>query len=152
MKQKHIAFAGKACFSVSSKILYLAIYCLKFSAILKLIIQITLTLIRGIFLDSVISAHLISQLAPVTNKLISSYSLIKEIEILHQIIDHSKFASRCLKRTSAHWVICTYRKLKGFSVCYKTFLGVLKVIASNIYFRDQHDLPLNAFIMWLILM
>lgn len=115
----------------------------------KLIIQITLTLI---FLDSVISAHLISQFAPVTNNLISSYSLIKEIEILHQIIDHSKFAPRCLKRTSVHSVICTYRKLKGLSVCYKTFLGVLKVITSNIYFRDQHHLPLKAFVMWLILM
>ena len=130
----------------------LNIQILKVSVILKLIIQITLTLIRGIFLDSVLSAHLISQLAPVTNNLISSYSLIKEIEILHQIIDHSKFAPRCLKRTSVHSIICTYRKLKGLSVCYKTFLGVLKVITSNIYFRDQHHLPLKAFVMWLILM
>ena len=38
-----------------------------------------------------------------------------------------------------------------FWVCYKTFLGVLKVVTDNIYFRQQYDFPLNVFIMWLIL-
>ena len=39
-----------------------------------------LTLIRGIFLNSVISTHLISQLAAVANKSISNYLLMKETE------------------------------------------------------------------------
>ena len=129
----------------------LSIQILNVSLILKLIIQITLTLIRGIFLDSVISTNLISQLTPVANKSISNYLLMKETEILHQILDHSKFASRCLERSSAHWVICTYTKLKGFLLCYKTFLSVLKVVTSNIYFKHQYELSLNVFLMWLIL-
>ena len=41
-------------------------------------------------------------------------------------------------------------RLKGFSIYYKTFLGVLKV-TTDIYFRHQYDFPLNDFIMWLIL-
>ena len=61
------------------------------------------------------------------------------------------FASRGLEYSSAHWVKCTYTKLKGFSVGYKTFLGVLKVVTNNIYFRKQYDFPLNVFLMWLIL-
>ena len=60
----------------------------------------------------------------------------------------SKFASSCLKRSSAHWVKCTYWELRGFSVCYKTFLGVLKVVTNNIYFRQQYDFPLKVIIMW----
>ena len=31
------------------------------------------------------------------------------------------------------------------------FLGVLKVVTNNIYFRQQYDFPLNVFVMWLIL-
>ena len=107
----------------------------------ELIVQITLTLICGILLDSVISTPLISQLAPAAKKSIRNYLLMKETEILHQILDHSKFASSCIGRSSSHWVMCTYTKLKGFSVCHKTFLGVLKVITNNIYFRQQHDSP-----------
>ena len=51
-----------------------------------------------------------------------------------------KFASSCLKPSSAR-----------FSVCYKTFLGVLKVVTNNIYFRQQYDFPLKVIIIWLIL-
>ena len=76
---------------------------------------------------------------------------MKEIEILYQILDHYKFSSRCLERSSAHWVMCIYTKLKGFSVCYKTFPSLLKVLTSNIYFRHQYDFALNVFLMWLIL-
>ena len=90
---------------------------------------------------------MILQLAPVANKSINNYLLMKETEILHQILGHSKFSSRCLERSSAHWVKCTYAKLKGFSICYKTFLGMLKVVTSNIYFRQQYDFPLNIFLM-----
>ena len=129
----------------------LTIQILKVSLIVKLIIQITLTLIHGIFLNSVISKHLISQLTPVANKSISNYLLMKETEILHQILDHSKFSSRCLERSSAHWVMRIYIKLKGFSVCYKTFPSLLKVVTNNIYFRHQHDFALNVFLMWIIL-
>ena len=64
---------------------------------------------------------------------------MKETEILHQILDHYKFASRCLERSSAHWVKCKYTKLKVLSACYKTFLSVLKVVTNNIYFRQQYD-------------
>ena len=127
----------------------LSIQILNISLILKLIIQIILTLIRGIFLNSVISTNLISQLTPVANKSISNYLLIKETEILHQILDHSKFAS--LERSSAQWVICTYTKLKGILLCYKTFLSVLKVVSNNICFKHQYELPLDVFLMWLIL-
>ena len=129
----------------------LSIQILKVSLIVKLIIQITLTLIHGIFLNSVISKHLISQLTPVANKSISNYLLMKETEILHQILDHSKFASRYLERSSAHWVMCTYTMLKGFSVCYKTVLSLLKVVTNKIYFRHQYHFPLNVFLMRLIL-
>ena len=100
----------------------LSIQILKVSLILKLIIQITLTLIRGIVLDSVISTHLISQLTPVANKSISNYLLMKETEILHQILDHSKFISRFLERSSAHWVKCTYTNHKGSRFVIKPFL------------------------------
>ena len=129
----------------------LSIQILKVSLIVKLIIQITLTLKHRIFLNSVISTHLISQLTPVANKSISNYLLMKETEILHQILDHSKFASRYLERSSAHWVMCAYTMLKWFSVCYKTFLSLLKVVTNKIYFRHQYDFPLNGFLMWLIL-
>ena len=44
--------------------------------------------------------------------------------------------------------MCTY---KGFSVCYKTFLSLLKVVLNNTYFRHQYDFSLNVFLMWLIL-
>ena len=129
----------------------LSIQILKVSLIVKLIIQITLTLIHGIFLNSVISKHLISQLTPVANKSISNYLLMKETEILHQILDHSKFASRYLEHSSGHWVMCTYTMLKGFSVCYKTVLSLLKVVTNKIYFRHQYHFPLNVFLMWPIL-
>ena len=83
---------------------------------------------------------------------------MKEIEILHQILYYSKyffffskFASRCLERSSAHWVKSTYTKLRGFLVCCKTFLGVLKVLTNNTYFRQQYDFPLNVFIILPIL-
>ena len=104
----------------------LSIQILKVSLILKLIIQITLTLIRGIFLNSVIPTHLISQLTPAVNKSIINYLLMRETEILHQILDHSKFASRCLERSSPHWVCaCVYTQrsrssrfeIKRFLVC-----------------------------------
>ena len=62
-----------------------------------------------------------------------------------------KFASSCLKRSSTHWVKCTSWELRGFLVCYKTFLGVLKVVTNNIYFRQQYDFPLKVIIIWLIL-
>ena len=129
----------------------LSIQILKVSLIVKLIIQITLTLIHGIFLNSVISKHLISQLTPVANKSISNYLLMKETEILHQILDHSKFASRYLEHSSGHWVMCTYTMLKGFSVCYETVLSLLKVVTNKIYFRHQYHFPLNVFLMRLIL-
>ena len=54
--------------------------------------------------------------------------MVKETEILHEILHHSKFSS-----------------------CYKTFIGVLKVVIDNIYFGQQYDFPLNIFIMCLIL-
>ena len=129
----------------------LSIQILNVSLILKLIKQITLTLIHGIFIDSVISTNLISQLTLVANKSISNYLLIKETEILHQILDHSKFASRYLECSSAHWVMCAYTVLKWFSVCYKTFLSLLKVVTNNIYSRHHYDFPLIIFLMWLIL-
>ena len=125
----------------------LSIQILIISLILKLIIQITLTLIRGIFLDSVISTNLISQLTPVANKSISNYLLMKETEILHQILHHSKFASRCLERSSACFVRCLYTKLKGFSIFYKKFSSVLKVVTNNIYFRQFSP----VFLMWRII-
>ena len=125
----------------------LSIQILIISLILKLIIQITLTLIRGIFLDSVISTNLISQLTAVANKSISNYLLMKETEMLHQILHHSKFASRCLERSSACFVRCLYTKLKGFSICYKKFSSVLKVVTNNIYFRQFSP----VFLMWQII-
>ena len=125
----------------------LSIQILIISLILKLIIQITLTLIRGIFLDSVISTNLISQLTAVANKSISNYLLMKETEMLHQILHHSKFASRCLERSSACFVRCLYTKLKGFSICYKKFSSVLKVVTNNIYFRQFSP----VFLMWRII-
>ena len=39
----------------------------------------------------------------------------------------------------------------SFSVCYKTFLGVLKVVKKNIYFRQQHNFPFKIIFIWLIL-
>ena len=145
--------ASKFLFSLSKKwslqVRYLLtfkklnIQILKVSLILKLIIQITLTLILGTFLNSVMSTHLISQL--------TSDLLMKETEILHQILDHSKVASRCLEYSSAQLVKCTYTKLKGFLVCYNMFLGVLKVVRNSICFRQQYDFSLNVFPMWLIL-
>ena len=125
----------------------LSIQILIISLILKLIIQITLTLIRGIFLDSVISTNLISQLTAVANKSISNYLLMKETEMLHRILHHSKFASRCLERSSACFVRCLYTKLKGFSICYKKFSSVLKVVTNNIYFRQFSP----VFLMWRII-
>ena len=62
-----------------------------------------------------------------------------------------KFSSSCLKRSSAQWVKCTYWELRRFSVCYKTFLGVLKMVTNNIFFRQQSDFPLKVVVMWLIL-
>ena len=125
----------------------LSIQILIISLILKLIIQITLTLIRGIFFNGIISTLLISQLTAVANKSISNYLLMKETEMLHQILHHSKFASRCLERSSACFVRCLYTKLKGFSICYKKFSTVLKVVTNNIYFR--HISP--VFLMWRII-
>ena len=144
--------AAKFLFSLSKKwsvqVRYLLtfkklnIQILKVSLILKLIIQIILTLILGTFLNSVISTHLISQL--------TSDLLMKETEILHQILDHSKVVSRCLEYSSGQLVKCTCTKLKGFLV-YNMFLGVLKVVRNSICFRQQYDFPLNVFPMWLIL-
>ena len=42
-------------------------------------------------------------------------------------------------------------RAQGFLVYYKTSLGVLKVVTSNIYFRQQYDFPLKTIIIWLIL-
>ena len=101
----------------------LSIHILKVSLILKLIIQITPTLIRGIFLNSIISTHLISQLTPVANKLISNYLLMKERKkyyIKYYTIPSKFFCF--LECSSADWVKCTYAKLKEFLVCYKNFL------------------------------
>ena len=89
---------------------------------------------------------------PVVNKSISSnYLLMKETEVLHQILDHSKFASSCLERSSAHWIMCTDTMLKEFWVCCKMFLNLLKVVTNNIYFKHQYDFPLIVFRMRLIL-
>ena len=125
----------------------LSIQILIISLILKLIIQITLTLIRGIFFNGIISTLLISQLTAVANKSISNYLLMKETEMLHQMLHHSKFASRCLERSSACFVRCLYTKLKGFSICYKKFSSVLKVVTNNIYFRQFSP----VFLMWRII-
>ena len=62
-----------------------------------------------------------------------------------------KFVSSCLKPSSPHWVKCTYWDFRGFSVCYKTFLGVLRVVTNNINFRQPYDFPLKVIIIWLIL-
>ena len=126
----------------------LSIQILKVFLILKLIIEITLTIIYGIFHDSVASTYLISQLTPAANQEVSNYLLIKKQKyyIKYYTIPSKflKFAWSCLECISTHWVQSIYRELRGFSNCYKTFLNVLKVITDNIYFVQQYYFPLNV--------
>ena len=61
--------------------------------------------------------------------------------------------SKCLKVASsslAHWVKCIYKSSGLFLVCYKKFLGVLKVVTNNIYFSNM-IFPLTFMKVWVIL-
>ena len=44
-----------------------------------------------------------------------------------------------MESTPAHWCKYIYWELKRFLVCYKKFLGMLKLVKYKIYFGHQFD-------------
>ena len=54
--------------------------------------------------------------------------------------------SSCLEKRSTHWFKYIYIELRSFSIFYKNFLDVLKVVACKICFKYQFDFPFNVYI------
>ena len=112
------------------------------SSTLKLIAQLTLALIYGIFLNSAVPTYLTSQPTLVTNAYINkslfTYEITRKITSVGNSIPskHLKFTSRCLKSSLTHWVNIRIESSEAFSVCYKQILYVLKVVRKNIYFSS----------------
>ena len=109
---------------------------------LKLIVQVAPALIYAIFFSSVVPTYLISQPILVTNtqrdkSLFTDERTRKITSVVNSIPSKClKFASRHLER---HWDtgLNVHIESSGvFSVCYKIFFGVLKVVANNIYFSN----------------
>ena len=75
-----------------------------------------------------ITIHLILQLKLVANKKIFiEEKNRKTTSVANSILSKFlKFVLRFLECSSAHWVKCTYTKLRGFIALLKKFLGVLK--------------------------
>ena len=171
---------------ISSKILHLIIYCFNImyffyqrsshfkldtcsplgkwvsrsliwaSSTLKLIAQLTLALIYGIFLNSAVPTYLTSQPTLVANAYINkslfTYEITRKITSVGNSIPskHLKFTSRCLKSSLTHWVNIRIESSEAFSVCYKKILYVLKVVTNNIYFSSMIS-PLMFIKVWLLL-
>ena len=101
-------------------------------------------------------SYLISQPAIVVNAYINkslfTYERTRKITLVANSIANKllKFTSRGLEISSTRWVYIRRGSSGAFSVCYKKFLDVLKVIASNIYFSNM-IFPLIFMKMWLIL-
>ena len=52
---------------------------------------------------------------------------------------------KVLEITPAHWFKCIYREFRRFSVCYKKFLDMLKLVKFNIYFRHKIDFHFHIY-------
>ena len=108
----------------------------------KLIVQITLALIYGTLFNSVQPLYVISQPTTVANtyiiKSLFSDERTRKITSTANCIPSIclKFASGCFESSLTQWIEYTYRV---FSVCYKAFLGVLKVATNNIYRHTAED-------------
>ena len=80
------------------------------SSTLKLIVELTLALIYGIFLNSAVPTYLTSQPTLVANAYINkslfTYERTRKITSVGKSIPskHLKFISRCLKSSLTHWV------------------------------------------------
>ena len=108
---------------------------------LNLIVQVVLALIYAIFFSSVVPTYLISQPTPVANASINHYLLVKEPEILHQLPTPFQINVWSLlegiQKVVWHTRLNVHIEISGiFSVCYKKFIGVLKVVTDKIYFTD----------------
>ena len=126
------------------------------SSTLKLIAQLTLALIYGIFLNSAVPTYLTSQSTLVANAYINkslfTYERTRKITSVGNSIPskHLKFTSKCLKSSLTHWVNIRIESSEAFSVCYKKNLYVLKVVTNNIYFSSM-IFPLMFIKVWLLL-
>ena len=110
---------------------------------MKLIVQLTLALIYGIFLNSAVPTYLTSQPTLVANAYINkslfTYERTRKITSVANSIPSKrlKFTSRCLESRLTHWVNIPIDSSEAFSVCYKKILYVLKVVTNNIYFSNM---------------
>ena len=105
---------------------------------LKLIVQVTLALTFGTLFKSVLPTYVISQPTPVANtQIIEHYLLIKEQEKSRHL--QSPFQVNVWSLPQGVYKVFWHNGLNThiesspvFSVCYKIFLGVLKVVKNNI--------------------
>ena len=110
---------------------------------LKLIVQLTLALIYGMFLNSIASTYLTSQPKVVANayikKSLFTYEKTRKMtSVANSILSKRlKFTSRCLESSLTHWVNIRIESSEAFFVCYKKIIYVLKVITKNIYFSNM---------------
>ena len=110
---------------------------------MKLIVDVTLALIYGIFLNSAVPTYLTSQPTLVANAYINkslfTYERTRKITSVANSIPSKrlKFTSRCLESSLTHWVNIHIESSEVFSVCYKKFLFVLKVVTNNICFSNM---------------
>ena len=122
---------------------------------LKLIVQLTLALTYGTFLNSAVPTYLTSQRSPVANRYINkslfTYERTRNNTVANSIPSKClKFTSRCLENNLTDWINIHIESSEAFSVCYKKNLYVLKEVTNNIYFSSM--IFLLIFIkVWLIL-
>ena len=117
----------------------------------KLIVQVALALIYGIFFNSVVPTYLISQRKPVGNTeinklLFTDDGKIRKITSFPNSIPSKcfKLASRYLESILGHWVKCIYRK-------FRSVLGLLQKsswcdkgsLVQHLF--QQHDFPYNFY-------
>ena len=92
---------------------------------LKLIVQLTLAPIYGIFLNSVVPTYLTSQPTLVVNaylnKSLFTYERTRKITSVASPIPSKrfKFTSRCLESSLTNWVNIGIENSEAFLVCYK---------------------------------
>ena len=87
------------------------------------------------------------------NKSLFTYERTRKMTLVVKSIlsKRLKFTSRGLESSLIYRVNIHIESSGAFSVCYKKFLGVLKVVTNNIYFSNMIFLPLMFIKVWPIL-
>ena len=122
----------------------------------KVMVQVTLELIYGIFLTSAVPTYLISQPTLVANpyikKSLCTYERTRKITSVAISIPSKSltFTLRCLESSLTYWVNIPIESSEAFLVYYKK-ISLCAKSSDRQHLFQQHDFPLIFINVWLIL-